>query len=212
MTNDSFTSNQWCVLRNERIRKLRDLWMRMIPSAESEALSWAIERLEGMPEHWVAADEIERLTAERDRERNRYHDMLMQKEGYKDLAADRAADIERLRAALNDACQSVAVHGEQPPVKWLEALGAAHDERDTGPIPTVVNAAGTARYPAYEVVGYPDETPAVTDPVSHSYKGPLDSNPLIPSWCVDEAECKCGKCLDCLRVERGAVKTSGANK
>lgn len=118
-------SNQWCVLRNERIRKLRDLWMRMIPSAESEALSWAIERLEGMPEHWVAADEIERLTAERDRERNRYHDMLMQKEGYKDLAADRAADIERLRAALE------RIVKESVSMRAVEiarvALGDAHE-------------------------------------------------------------------------------------
>ena len=35
---------------------------------------------------------------------------------------DLQAELERVRAALEDACLSVAVHGEQPPQKWLDAL------------------------------------------------------------------------------------------
>jgi hypothetical protein len=39
------------------------------------------------------------------------------------LLAESSKRIAELEDALNDACLTYAVHGDQPPAKWLKALG-----------------------------------------------------------------------------------------
>lgn len=56
--------NTWIALRNERIRQLRCL-VTALSGADELAVEWAIRHLDGLPEHWVAADERGHETASR---------------------------------------------------------------------------------------------------------------------------------------------------
>jgi hypothetical protein len=46
-----------------------------------------------------------------------------------------ATDRSDLRDALEDACLTYAVHGDQPPAKWLKALGRAAETAPQTPTP-----------------------------------------------------------------------------
>lgn len=47
--------------------------------------------------------------------------------------ADSSARERRLAEALTNACESIAIHGEQPPADWLAALDEYHRSRLASP-------------------------------------------------------------------------------
>lgn len=67
MADESMTSNQYLDERNQTKRMLRALiarerrWLADDPDEDRQdsirALEWAVKRLEGLPENWIAADE-----------------------------------------------------------------------------------------------------------------------------------------------------------
>lgn len=91
----------------------------LISSKQNDTLAARLRNYGSLYAHPVcheAADEIERLQCELFKANWGGEEELYAQWQAKD------AEIARLRAALNNACETIAVHGEMPPKGWLDAL------------------------------------------------------------------------------------------
>ena len=135
LAKDAMAAKEQVAALQERVRTATQLIIAEIGASGPEDLEEAIGRIVArLTQH---TSELEAAKAELEQERVRLASCLIAAEGgTKDIVKqgdygwspayqatlNLQAELERVRAALEDACLSVAVHGEQPPQKWLDAL------------------------------------------------------------------------------------------
>jgi hypothetical protein len=107
------TSNQFCKERNTQVARLRDLAKRVYPdNLDLAALAWAIQHLEGLPEHWQAID-----PSDETKEGMWEREYRIEHARVERLTGDLLEAQKRLRAAEKTSCCQPAMT-EEPLGEW----------------------------------------------------------------------------------------------